>query len=343
MVRNAPELNEKSSDKEETASDRWIEHHTHGTDSGRREEDRLDFVDRASDEPQVSIHVYSCPVDHDGTSIYLKAWMRPDNPNPPIILVHGLRENIGVYRDVTKALVAAGYDVFGFDLRGHGRSGRVLGHIPSFDSLVSDLLQVVAWVRHLRKRRNPIIVSQGIGALIAINFCRRYPHFCAGTVLAAPCLFGSATRLERFFIKVLTEIAPLTRLPGWITPKFLAAYNHSTRQRLSGPILRWGFYGITANFVNEILKTVAAMPLHFQEYKSPSLILSPSKDALYDYSQLHQLVAEHSCRELIEVVNMDEAGHHVLSGNPQDLEQAMKSVVPWLKKIVDSSCGMVRN
>src|SRR5690606_30753211 len=130
----------------------------------------------------------SLPVDHHGTTVYVKGWRRPENTKPPIVIAHDLGENISMYRDVAKKLIKQGHNVYGFDLRGHGRSGRRLGHAPSFNILVLDLLQVAAWVRHQEAGKPAIIVGQGIGALITLSFTKRYSHFCRALVLSAPVL-----------------------------------------------------------------------------------------------------------------------------------------------------------
>ena len=287
-------------------------------------------------ESPVTIQVYNCPVDHDGTVIYVKGWTRHDCQKPPVVFVHGLRENVGLYRDATKILVKAGYNVFGFDLRGHGRSGRMLGHIPTFESLVSDLLQVVAWVRFKSERKTPIIIAQGIGALITVHFQRTYPELCRAAVLVAPCFWGHTSKTNEMIIKVLAEMSPMVKMPIRLTPKFLAIYNSSRNKHL-GPTLRWGFYGITASFVKEILRAVAMMPEKFQEYRCRSLMLCPCKDDDFEYSEIYKWIENHPHKDMLTVKELTDAGHHVLSGRPEDLKQAMDLILPWLEGLYGSA------
>ena len=55
------------------------------------------------------------------------------------MLVHGLGEHIGRCAHVADHLTAQGWDVRGFDQRGHGRSGGRRGDIAQPDSLLRDL------------------------------------------------------------------------------------------------------------------------------------------------------------------------------------------------------------
>ena len=56
-------------------------------------------------------------------------------------LVHDLGERADLYKRTAMSFVERGYSTYAFDLRGHGRSGRRLGHAPGFTILVKDLLQ----------------------------------------------------------------------------------------------------------------------------------------------------------------------------------------------------------
>ena len=140
----------------------------------------------------------------------------------PILIVHDLGEHAEMYRHVIDDIVERGKNVYMFDLRGHGRSGKRLGHAPSYDILIKDLLQVAAWVRHKESGLAPIIIGHGIGALITMDFSKTYSSLCKAMVLSAPCLelVHETTRMTRFFIKVLADIAPMVRIPIPLCPQF---------------------------------------------------------------------------------------------------------------------------
>ena len=59
------------------------------------------------------------------TRDHIKLYLQVDsveNPKAVVIIVHGLCEHCGRYDYVTERLNAAGYSVYRFDHRGHGRS-----------------------------------------------------------------------------------------------------------------------------------------------------------------------------------------------------------------------------
>ena len=86
------------------------------------------------DAPRVHNLVYTCPVDHVGTSVFVKGWLIPGRQKRPVILVHDLGETAEKLSDCAIRLARAGYSVYSFDMRGHGQSGRRLGTFPAFNN-----------------------------------------------------------------------------------------------------------------------------------------------------------------------------------------------------------------
>jgi alpha-beta hydrolase superfamily lysophospholipase len=282
---------------------------------------------------KVQIMVLSCPVDHQGNSVHVKGWVKTDSDKPPVVLIHDFGEHVGNYRPAARQLLAAGFSVYGFDLRGHGLSGPNLGHIPTFAALVNDLLQVVAWIRYKSNRRVPFLIGQGIGALMAVYFQRAYPSMTQGAVLAAPYLRVNAytSPLKRVVIKALAETLPKMRLLDMLTPAFLSHYtavyagSHETRSPTY-------FHGVTANFANEILQAIYQAPHEFLQMVNPALILCPELDSICDYSRLRDLVSQHSRPELFEIRSIPNSGHHLFTEEEHGLNLAMSHIIPWLNR-----------
>mmetsp|Transcript_29829 Transcript_29829/g.45685 ORF Transcript_29829/g.45685 Transcript_29829/m.45685 type:complete len:294 (-) Transcript_29829:85-966(-) len=67
---------------------------------------------------------------HDGTSLYQQSWI-PDEYKGSVLIVHGLAEHSGRYTHVAETLNKAGYAVYSFDGRGHGKSVKGGGAKPT--------------------------------------------------------------------------------------------------------------------------------------------------------------------------------------------------------------------
>ena len=78
---------------------------------------------------------------HAGT-LHVREW-EVDEPRGAVVLVHGYGEHIGRYEHVAAALNEAGWNVFGLDHTGHGRSEGAQVLIPDFTPVVEDVHAVV--------------------------------------------------------------------------------------------------------------------------------------------------------------------------------------------------------
>src|SRR5665647_1319130 len=59
----------------------------------------------------------------DGTELAAVHWKAAvEQPRGVVVITHGLKDHTGHYAAFASRLTAAGYEVYAFDLRGHGRS-----------------------------------------------------------------------------------------------------------------------------------------------------------------------------------------------------------------------------
>ena len=82
-------------------------------------------------------------------------------------IVHGLKDHSSRYGVFAERLVARGFAVHAFDLRGHGRSGGARAWVDAVGDYVDDHDAVVSCVR-MRERHSPLFVfGHGLGGAIA--------------------------------------------------------------------------------------------------------------------------------------------------------------------------------
>jgi pimeloyl-ACP methyl ester carboxylesterase len=102
--------------------------------------------------------------------------------NPPLVFLHGgfLRSTTGLYEDLLERL-AARYNVYALDLRGHGASASALSDW-SLDALADD---VVAFAQALQLSK-PVIVGHSLGAFTSLFAQIRHPGFFPALCLLSP-------------------------------------------------------------------------------------------------------------------------------------------------------------
>ncbi len=124
----------------------------------------------------------------------------------PVILIHGLSDHSRSlpYVRLGELLAAQGFEVFGFDRRGSGRSGGRPNYAPSWDDLRDDLGRFVDLVED-RCGRLPSLVGLSLGGLQALDFALTLPESVHACVAMAPALDVSGT--SRFVRRILPFLA----------------------------------------------------------------------------------------------------------------------------------------
>jgi pimeloyl-ACP methyl ester carboxylesterase len=270
--------------------------------------------------------VFSIPVDHSGNSIYAKGWLKPDSDSAPVILVHDLGEHISLYQSCAKKLNEAGFSVFGYDIRGHGRSGQFLGHAPSFDCLINDLLQMVAWIRYKSNRQKPIVIAQGIGSLIAVHFEASHPGVVGQYVLVSPVLElpEHLSKWRSLLVRSIAGAAPRLRLPRPLVPRFGPKV---TKTDLPQRLLA---HGISASFASELMFAAFHTGWQFQSFRAESLFVIPHEKSGYDYSYLKEMIDFHPAKSKFNYLELEGIGLQPLTTGQNQLQIVVEKVVDHL-------------
>ena len=81
---------------------------------------------------------YCYPAYSNATSIDQLFEERQTRPKGVVLLVHGFMDNAGRYAHIAKAIAEKGYDFYGMDQRGHGKSEGRTVLVPSLDTIADD-------------------------------------------------------------------------------------------------------------------------------------------------------------------------------------------------------------
>ena len=104
----------------------------------------------------------------DGLELQLREWPC-ERPHGSVLIVHGLGEHIGRYLHVAQHLNDWGWNVIGYDQRGHGASEGPRGRLAAADDLLLDLSRVIDSVRAAHD--GPLVLlGHSLGGLVAARF-----------------------------------------------------------------------------------------------------------------------------------------------------------------------------
>ena len=280
---------------------------------------------------------YECPVDHAGHTVSMAGWRCSSSEvNPPLVLVHDVGESMQFYRKCAKYICESGFSCYGYNQRGQGRTADNLDHIQGFDDLVTDLIQVCAWVKHLHHGVPPIVVGQGYGCLVTCEFLRRQSSLVGGAVLCAPTveLARKPGSIKKGFIKFLSDIAPdmtLSKLflPRFSNPRFLLEQRAQVTRGGEGGA-RWQQPRLTSNFARELLDAMTRFPDTFAKIAVPILLIRPGDDEVARFETIMGLILQHPSPQLIKVSTFDGMHHNPLSESQETMEHVTNEVIKWI-------------
>ncbi len=126
----------------------------------------------------------------DNTKIYYEYFLAKDS-KATIVIVHGLSEFTKKFYEFIYYLLNQGYNVFIYDQRCHGLSGRLtsrieLLHVDSFKDYVKDLSQFIEQVVIPAEDKPIYLYSHSMGGAISALYLAEHSDIIEKAVLAAP-------------------------------------------------------------------------------------------------------------------------------------------------------------
>lgn len=128
-----------------------------------------------------------------GGSLHAEVYNRFDAKGA-VVIVHGYTECAEKYREMVWYFVNAGYSVFVYDQRGHGKSLREvedlsITHVDCFDQYVDDLDVLMNDVVRPRMGSAPVyLFGHSMGGAVAALALMKHPDWFARAVLNAPMI-----------------------------------------------------------------------------------------------------------------------------------------------------------
>jgi len=204
------------------------------------------------------------------------------NPNQiaTVLLIHGFGDHGGAspYQLLAKKLTSAGYKVYSYDARGHGKSLGERGFINSWKEYREDLRSFFEHVKNREKTSPIFLIGISLGALVMLDYILHYPENIKGVVsVSTPIGKVGASPLMLAIGQLLSKILP--RLV--ITPKLdlnnVSRDLETAKAYINDPLFHQRG---TARFVSEFLKTADNIRSQASAVKLPFLMLHGGDDKI---------------------------------------------------------------
>lgn len=156
----------------------------------------------------------------EGVQIYFEKYISGDAKGN-VVISHGYTESLEKFHEVIYYLINNGYNVFGIEHRGHGRSGS-LGVADKTQIYVKDFNQ---YIKDLKAFMDEIVVpnsqdkkiflfAHSMGGGIGTKFLEDYPEYFDAAVLNAPMLEVDTGNVPSFIAKIIVKVSVALGMDG---------------------------------------------------------------------------------------------------------------------------------
>lgn len=212
--------------------------------------------------------------------LFTQRWV-VEQPVGIVLLVHGLGEHSSRYQWTAGQLNGAGYSVYAYDQRGHGRSDGRRAYIHDMAELVCDLVRVRDSI-DTPTSLPYFIYGHSMGALMVGKYVIDHqPTDVAGVLFT-----GGAFKVDPELSPLLQRLAPLLGrlLPTLKTvkldPKLVSRVHQEVAEYEEDPLIN--HQGTYARTGYQMLDTIGYVNRHLDKWHLPILLLHGGSDKLID-------------------------------------------------------------
>lgn len=274
-----------------------------------------------------------------------------ENAAATVVILHGFTEFMKKYEENIWYFLNMGCNVFIYDQRGHGISGREvndisLAHINDFFDYVSDLEQIMNEVVLPRFKSLPIwLYTHSMGGAVAMLYLQKHGDTIQKAVLSSPLVFPQTSNIPAFLVR--KSLKKYAKEDGW-NARFRQAKDKNpnpSSQVLSDPTLSLSrfrrtlfFHIYDKNYQNNYPTNswvMESMSVKNQilnrkldsKIKTNVLIISAENDKVVKLNPQHQLAKRlKNCR----LVTIKNANHTIFTCSNPIIEEYYKYIFNFL-------------
>jgi alpha-beta hydrolase superfamily lysophospholipase len=199
-----------------------------------------------------------------------------------VLLVHGLGEHTGRYAEVAAQLSAWGWNVVGYDHRGHGRSDGPRGGLNHSDDLLRDLGRMVDWTRE-RYGGPLLLIGHSLGGLVASRFVAAgleaappaWHRPVDALVLSSPALDPGMNAFQKSLLSVLGGVAPNLSAGNGLKPEWISHDLKVVAAYVADPLVH---DRVTPRLVRFIVDAGHFVLQRASQWKLPTLLIYAGSD-----------------------------------------------------------------
>jgi alpha-beta hydrolase superfamily lysophospholipase len=269
---------------------------------------------------------------HDGLTLRAYQWPSLTPSQGTVVLSHGLGEHLGRYQHVASFLNNLGWDVCGFDHRGHGHSEGKCGDIAHISCLLSDLGKFIGAARQADPARPLVLIGHSMGALVASRYVAEglmatpadWHHPIDGLVLSSPPIDMGMNLVQRALLATLPSVVPHFCVGNGLKPEWICNAPEVVAQYRLDPLVHDRISGLLARFMEAGGRTVLALA---PRWTTPTLLMWAGADRCLN-PRGTELLASALPSGMVEAKVFPDMGHEIF--NEVGKEAVFSTLQAWL-------------
>ncbi|MDH5218007.1 MAG: lysophospholipase [Gammaproteobacteria bacterium] len=262
---------------------------------------------------------------HNSLELFWQSWEPEQDTKATLVLVHGVGEHSGRYENLINHLVDRGFAIYGYDLRGHGRSKGRKGYINSWEDYRQDLHLFVQ--QFASQTQQLFLMGHSLGGLIALDYVNKYPQDVQGIIASSPPMsLATGSRVLRIIATILNILLPKWQFGVPFNPDGLSRIPTVIQAYLDDPLVH---NQITARWVIEGFRTIERLTQSAWGIEAPVLLTHGGADSIVPIEGTRSFyeVLDSEDKEFIFYPDSKHEPH-----NDSNWKEAVENISNWLEK-----------
>lgn len=263
----------------------------------------------------------------DGTMLYVADYVVPAaQVRGSVVLMHGLGEHSGRYRQLAGFFNECGLSVRTYDHRGHGRSQGKRGDVINGDPMLQDA-QIIIDDFSARYSQPPFLFGHSMGGLFAARFALSRLSPLRGLILSSPALSLRLSSAQERLLKIMHRLAPSIGLPNGLSASMLSHDWSVVAAYKTDPLVHGR---ISARLLRSMLSSIDYCQSRAGALSIPTLMLVAGDDRLVDADGSREFFA-HAPSGMAELHVYDAMFHEIF--NEVDAQRPLADLKTWVEEV----------